>query len=164
MHDGIRQEQQITWIQLLTLITHKTIPSRFRKLVRDLNNKNKYTDATYTHEAITTRIATGSLHIKQQSNILNKHYAYISRLPHHPTDRRLDRLQRRLGNPPALTPTHLHPKHDHISSWPNHTHLRLRWLHTQVLETYWASSHHCLDRQFQSLHTAQHHTSRLEVR
>ena len=103
--DDIRAQQRAIWKDTLATITFNTNPSALWRLIQDLNNK--YTRAPDTHEALTT--PNNSVPSpQQQANILNKHYANISRLPQPHTDRRPTRLQHRqrldTDLPPPFTP------------------------------------------------------------
>ena len=86
-------------------MSFRTSPAKLWRHIRELDNK--YSGAPDTHEAITT--ANNNIPSpKEQSNLLNAYYASISRLPHHPDDRGIDRAHRRLRPqpepPPAFTP------------------------------------------------------------
>ena len=138
--EDIRHEQHTKWKQILEDTRYNTNPSKLWKLIRGLNNS--YLDITETHEAILPQHQTNIPTDKQQSNILNKHYSNISRLPHRHCDRRITRrlhslrLDTHLPSPftPAMTVEAIRRTKNTTSTGPDGiSYLHLRHLGPQAV-------------------------------
>ena len=77
------------WKEFLNSIDHRTNPSKLGKVVRSLFNRNSSFPAG--HEAILSLGSTLIPSPREQADLLVKHYASISRLPHCREDRRIKR-------------------------------------------------------------------------
>ncbi len=94
------------WGEVLEATSHRTAAPKLWRLIRSLHSRQ--VGDPDTHEAILTPTRPSIPSPKGQANLLIDHYASISRLPHSPADRLVQRQLRRLpldrGLPPQFTP------------------------------------------------------------
>ena len=102
----IRERQEARWKATVEEADYRTSPAKLWRLIRSLQRKAN--DCTESHEAIRKAGVDRIPSIREQSDILMKHYASISRLPHTPLDRQITRRLHRIrleDLPVQFTPT-----------------------------------------------------------